>query len=322
MIIHRWFPITPETSGSFISIMTTKFSFEFFPPASAEKRRELLAAAASLGCASPEFFSITYGAGGSTRETTSNLAGDFQRKFPVPVMPHLTCAGHTRDEITRLLETYARMGIGKILAMRGDPPKSGPARAGDFPFAAELVTFIRQFSDTHGHHFEIGVAGFPEGHPATPDRLKEIAHLRAKVDCGADFIITQLFFDNRDFHDFRERCDYAGISVPVIAGLLPLTAGSSPAKISAFAGGSRFPVKLLRALDRAAGDPTARENIGLHHATTQAADLIDHDVPGIHFYTLNRPETCAGIFRRLGISHCGGWLGKIDKQPELRVYTG
>src|SRR5690606_34753095 len=152
-----------------------------------------------------------------------------------------------------------------------------------------------------GHDFGIGVAGFPEGHPATSNRMKELDHLKAKVDAGADYICTQLFFENADFYDFRERCELAGIKVPILAGIMPVTSLGGLNRMAELAAGARFPAKLLRALARANGDDAAVRRIGIHYATTQCADLLDHGVKGIHFYTLNQSSATVEIFRHLGL---------------------
>jgi len=220
-------------------------------------------------------------------------------------VPHLTCVGHTREEITAILERYAAAGVSNILALRGDPPRDKPDynHAGDtFPQAVDLVRFVKSFSghpDPRG--FGIGVAGFPEGHPATPNRLLEMDYLKAKVDAGADYICTQLFFDNHDFYDFRERCALAGIHVPIIAGIMPVTSQSSMRRMAELAGGARFPARLLKALQRAGDSSEAFRQIGLHYATEQCADLLDQSVAGIHLYTLNQSTATREICQRLGI---------------------
>ena len=156
---------------------------------------------------------------------------------------------------------------------------------------------------TRGGGFGIGVAGFPEGHPATPNRALEMDHLKAKVDAGADYIVTQLFFNNADFYDFRERCELAGITIPIIAGLMPITSPGTYKRIPELALGARYPARLQRAILRAqsGGDPDALKNVGLHWATEQARDLLDHQVRGIHFYTLNHSQATKEIYRTLGI---------------------
>jgi methylenetetrahydrofolate reductase (NADPH) len=251
---------------------------------------------------------VTYGAGGSTRELTNDLVVRLQDQTRLNPMPHLTCLGHSEAEVHAILERYARHSISNILALRGDPPAGQPGfdRSNDaFARAVELVGFIRRFNDSGAHPdtagFGIGIAGFPEGHAETPNRLLEIDHLRAKVDAGADFIITQMFFDNRDFYDFRDRCRLAGITVPIIAGLMPITSLPGMRKMAELALGSRFPASLIRAINRTGGDPDAVRRVGVHWATEQSRDLLDHEVAGIHFYTLNRSKATQDIYATLGV---------------------
>ena len=205
----------------------------------------------------------------------------------------------------RQLERYALAGVSNILALRGDPPRDTPNHDHSrdvFPQAADLVRFIKKFTghpDPRG--FGIGVAGFPEGHPATPNRLLEMEYLKKKTDEGADYICTQLFFDNHDFYDFRERCEISGIHIPVIAGIMPVASPSSMRRMAELAGGARFPARLLKALQRAGNSAEAFRQIGLHYATEQCADLMDHDTAGIHLYTLNQSTATREICQRLGL---------------------
>ena len=186
-------------------------SFEFFPPKSAAGWDALFRTIADCATLAPSFVSVTYGAGGSTRDNTHRLVARLRRETPLEPVPHLTCFGHTRDEIRSILQGYAVAGVGNILALRGDPPAGARFVApGEFPHAAALVAFIREvgveLGVNGGRGFGIGVAGFPEGHPETPNTLVQLEHLKAKVDAGADYIVTQLFFDNGAFHDWRARC--------------------------------------------------------------------------------------------------------------------
>jgi methylenetetrahydrofolate reductase (NADPH) len=279
-----------------------KFSFEYFPPKSAAAAETLFETISELQLCDPAFVSVTYGAGGTTREATQALVLRLQRETKVNTVPHLTCIGHSEKEVSQLLEIYATAGISNILALRGDAPKSSASTpAGDFPYASDLVAFIRRFSEKHGHDFGIGIAGFPEGHPGTPNRVLEMDHLKAKIDAGADYICTQLFFDNHDFYDFRDRCELAGIHAPILAGIMPLTGLASMSRMADLAAGSRFPAKLLRALARGGSDGSAVRRIGIHYATAQCSDLLNHDVRGIHFYTLNQSSATVEIFRQLGL---------------------
>jgi methylenetetrahydrofolate reductase (NADPH) len=274
-------------------------SFEFFPPKAEEDWDKLFRTIADLMPLAPPYVSVTYGAGGSTRDRTHNLVVRIQRETDLTVVSHLTCVGSTRDEIRTILEKYDENGIENILALRGDLPrgqKEWRQPEDGFRFAAELVSFIKK----HFPHMGIGVAGFPEGHPETPNRLKEIEYLKAKVDAGADYIVSQLFFDNRDFYDFCERCELAGIYVPIIAGVMPITSRQGMIRMSELAAGARLPARLLRAIARAQEDEYVK-NVGVHWATEQVRDLIDHGVRGIHFYTLNNSQETLKIYEALGV---------------------
>ena len=255
----------------------------------------------------PHFVSVTYGAGGSTRDLTHDLVERIQHTTKLDPIPHLTCVCHNEKEIEDILLRYAKSAIGNILALGGDRPgEISYDKSGDsFEHAIDLVKFIRRFNESGVHPdrrgFGVGVAGFPEGHPATSNRLVEMDHFKAKIDAGADYIITQLFFDNRDFFDFRERCALADIHVPIIAGIMPVTSMSGLRRIAELAGGARFPAKLLRALQRSENDPESVSRVGVHFALEQCHDLLDNNVAGIHFYTLNRSDATRVIFDSLGV---------------------
>jgi len=280
------------------------FSFEFFPPKSPQGQEALFEAIRQLEPLKPAFVSVTYGAGGSTRELTHELVVRIKTTTSLDPVPHLTCVGHSEPEISAILARYAAAGVSNILALRGDPPKGMTDHVCEneaFPHAVDLVRCIRSFDKTGDPRgFGIGVAGFPEGHPSTPNRLQEMEYLKAKVDAGGDYICTQLFFDNHDFYDFRERCLLAGITVPVIAGIMPVTSLSSMRRMAELAGGTRFPARLLKALQRGGTSNEAVRQIGLHYATEQCADLLDQGVAGIHFYTLNQSTATREICQRLG----------------------
>jgi methylenetetrahydrofolate reductase (NADPH) len=282
-------------------------SFEFFPPKSAEASQALLETVKELAAYKPAYVSVTYGAGGSTREMTHDLVVRIKQETGIDTTPHLTCVCHSEADIQGILERYALAGVSNILALGGDPPKGVPyERAKDaFQHAADLVAFIQKFNASGVHPdkrgFGIGVAGFPEGHPSTPNRLLEMDYLKAKVDAGADYICTQLFFDNHDFLDFRARCRLAGIKVPIIAGIMPITSASGMRRMAELSGGSRFPAKLLRAIARCNGDEEAVQRVGVHYATEQCHDLLDHGVDGIHFYTLNKSKATREIYAALGL---------------------
>jgi methylenetetrahydrofolate reductase (NADPH) len=293
----------------------TTFSFEFFPPKTDAAAEQLFTHIRELETLHPAFVSVTYGAGGSTRERTHALVTRIKDTTSLDPVPHLTCISHQQADIAAILERYASHNVSNILALGGDPPAASTTagiphdRSADaFPHAADLVQCIRNFKnhpDPRG--FGIGVAGFPEGHPATPNRTLEMDYLKAKVDAGADYIVTQLFFDNHDFYDFRDRCELAGIRVPVIAGLMPITSLGTFKRIPELALGARYPAKLQRAIQRAAAgdaatDAEAVKRVGIHWATEQARDLLDNHVRGIHFYTLNHSHATREIYKTLSLA--------------------
>jgi len=278
----------------------TCFSFEFFPPKTEKAAAALLESIEDLARLDPSYVSVTCGAGGTARRLTNDLLVDIRRKVDIPVVAHLTCFGGSREEISSILGNYSEIGIENVLALRGDPPQEAqdlrPPEDG-FAYARELVAFIRENFPGMG----VGVAGYPEGHFLTPNRLKEMEHLKEKVDAGADYICTQLFFDNHDFYDFCDRCRHMGIDVPVIAGIMPVTSKRGLYRMAELSAGSRIPAKLLRAVDRAS-TPEGVENVGIHWATAQVMDLLDNGVPGIHFFTLNKSDATRRIYQSLGVS--------------------
>lgn len=291
----------------------TTFSFEFFPPKTPEAAEGLYENITEFQSLHPSFVSVTYGAGGSTREVTRDLVVRLKTKTPLDPVPHLTCVCHSEAEIRSLLEQYAAAGIGNILALGGDVPRNMPDwdRSKDaFRYAADLVKFIKAAGPSLGHPdkrgFGICIAGFPEGHPGTPNRLKEMDYLKAKVDAGADWICTQLFFDNHDFYDFRDRCALAKINVPIVAGIMPVTSAKGMQAMADMALGARYPAPLLRAINRTGGDAESVRRVGVHWATEQCRDLLDHDVAGIHFYTLNKSTATREIFLNLGVKDARG----------------
>ncbi|MDZ4724983.1 MAG: methylenetetrahydrofolate reductase [NAD(P)H] [Leptospira sp.] len=277
----------------------TAISFEFFPPKNEEASLDLFKTIQELSSLNPAYVSVTYGAGGSTRDLTHDLVVKLQQQTGLTIVSHLTCVGATKSEIADILKRYEASGIHNIMALRGDPPKGQTEFIkfeNGFEYAGELVSFIKQNFPKMG----IGVAGFPEGHPSTPNRLKEIEFLKWKIDQGADYICTQLFFDNNDYYDFVERCEIAGIKVPIIAGIMPITSRKGMARMAELSLGSRFPARLLKSLSRADDDAYA-ENVGIHWATEQVRGLLDHKVAGIHMYTLNKSKATRKIYEALGI---------------------
>ena len=288
---------------------TPSLSFEFFPPRSTAAWEDLYQAIRELEPLQPTFVSVTYGAGGGTRELTHGLVEKIIQTTSIPPVPHLTCVGHSEQEVQEILERYAAAGVSNLLALRGDPPKDQPNydwSEGGFRYAADLVRFIKKFNDSGIHPdprgFGIGVAGFPEGHPATPNRMDELDLMKAKVDAGADYICTQLFFDNHDFLDYRDRCDLAGIHIPIIAGVMPVTSLTGMKRMAELAAGARYPAKLIRALERAKSCPESVERAGIHYAAEQCSGLLHAGVDGIHFYTLNKSHATREIYSSLGLA--------------------
>jgi methylenetetrahydrofolate reductase (NADPH) len=275
---------------------TTLFSFEFFPPKTDKGWDALLERLQSFEALEPSFVSVTYGASGSTRDKTHALVTHLAKKTQLDPIPHLTCVGHNEGEIEQILEQYAAAGVDNILALRGDKPEEGIAES-DFAHASDLVKFIRAFE---GKQFGICVAGFPEGHPETPNRLVQLDHLKTKVNAGADWICSQLFFDNSAFLDWCQRCELHEINIPKVAGIMPITSISSMKRMAELAGGTNFPAKLLKRLYKFQDDPESVKQIGIQWAVEQCSDLLDHNVRGIHFYTMNQSEATEEIFSSLG----------------------
>ena len=276
-------------------------SYEFFPPKTPEASEILFENIKELMPLGPAYVSVTYGAGGSTRRLTHDLVVKLQKETDLTIVSHLTCVGASRDEIKEILENYDASGIGNIMALRGDPPKGQTdfvQPENGFAYAAELVEFIKK----NFPHMGVGVAGFPEGHPSTPNRLLEIDYLKRKVDSGADYICSQMFFDNRDYYDYLERCELAGVKIPIIAGIMPITTLKGMRRMAELALGCRFPGKLLKALSRAENDEQAM-SVGVHWATEQVRDLIDNKVDGIHLYTLNKSRPTLKIYEALGVTN-------------------
>jgi methylenetetrahydrofolate reductase (NADPH) len=274
------------------------FSFEFFPPKTEEAARQLELTIAQLQELKPSFVSVTYGAGGSTRDRTIEIVSRVKREAGIEAMAHLTCVGSTRDDLAAVLGRIDEAGIENVLALRGDPPKGQTefkAIEGGFRFASELVHFIR---DRHNSALCLGGACYPEKHPECGNPAVDLMNLKRKVDEGLDFVITQLFFNNRHYFEFVERARRAGIKVPIVAGIMPITNASQIERFMVGCGAT-IPFELAEELDRRRDDPNAVMELGIAHATAQCIDLLKQGAPGIHFYTLNRSTATREIYAAL-----------------------
>lgn len=275
-------------------------SFEFFPPKTEEGDRNLLEKTIpALLQMRPDYCSVTYGAGGSTREKTLMIVDRIQRQHGLTAVAHLTCVCSTKDQIRELLEQIRSMGVRNVLALRGDPPGGGPFQPtpGGFEFSNQLVSFIREQGD-----FCIGVAGFPEGHIACKEgKHVDWEHLKRKVDAGADFVVTQLFFDNADFFEFRDNLNGKhGIKVPLIPGIIPIQSATQIKRFTALCG-ARIPAALASKLEQLGNDDAATAEFGIEYATRQCQELLNAGAPGIHFYTLNKANSTVRILKNLGL---------------------
>ena len=276
-------------------------SFEFFPPKTDEGDRNLLERQIPALCQSqPDFCSVTYGAGGTTRDKTLRIVDRIQRQQGLTALAHLTCVGHTREEVGGLLEKIRALGCRNILALRGDPPGGGEFKPtpGGFEFAAQLVRFIRESGD-----FSIGVAGFPEGHIACLEgKHADWRHLHAKAEAGADFILTQLFFDNSDYFEFRDHvAGKLGVRAPLVPGIIPILSAGQITKFTQLSG-SKIPAPLRMKLDQLAGNDEAAAEFGIEYATQQCEELLRAGAPGLHFYTLNKSRSTVQVLKNLGLA--------------------
>jgi methylenetetrahydrofolate reductase (NADH) len=274
-------------------------SFEFFPPKTDEGVEALYKAAEDLRICRPSFVSVTYGAGGSTRDRTIELVCRIKRNLGIETMAHLTCVGSTKQEIEEILKRLRDEGIDNVLALRGDPPKGETAFQavqGGFKNASELITFIRE----RGYDFCVGAACYPEGHVECTDPEEDLKWTVHKVQQGADFLVSQLFFDNGDYAAFLRRARGAGIAVPIVPGLMPIT---NVAQIERFTKmcGARIPQELKRRLRIVERDASAVVATGVHWTTEQARSLLEEGAPGVHFYTLNKSSATLAVHAALGL---------------------
>jgi methylenetetrahydrofolate reductase (NADPH) len=286
--------------GDIIKERGSSLSFEFFPPKDEAGEARLFQAIAKLEALSPTFVSVTYGAGGGTMKNTGNVIGRIKRETPLTPMPHLTCVDQSKGELRKILEGYKGQGIDNVLALRGDPPKGTGkfvAPKDGFCYAIDMVTLA---VDVGG--FSIGVAVYPEGHPESPSLEMDIYYTKQKIDAGADFAITQMFFDNSYFYQFLERAEKAGITIPIIPGIMPIGDLARIQKFSQMCGAT-LPGRIVRRLEKAGADEAGK--VGLEVATEQCADLLEHGVRYFHFYTLNQAEAVSQIVANLGLERLG-----------------
>ena len=268
-------------------------SLEFFPPKDDEGVANLRTAAEALKRINPDFVSVTYGAGGSTRERSAQVSGLLKSDFGFTVMPHLTCVGSTRAEIAVLADRIYNQGFRNIMTLRGDAPK-GQASFEPVPdglrYASDLVTLLKS---CHAD-FCLGVAGYPERHPEAPSAEADLQNLKRKVDNGAAFVTTQLFFDNDVYYRFVERCRAIGVSVPIVPGIMPVLSLKQIQRFTQLCGAT-LPVRLIKRLEAAADFPDAQEAVGIDWALAQVRDLLEHGAPGYHLYVLNRAKSAIAL---------------------------
>lgn len=263
------------------------FSFEFFPPKTELGFKKLEETIVQLAELKADFMSVTYGAGGGNREKTFDIVDQIQKKHKIIGVAHLTCIGSTKGEIQFILDEIRRKDISHILALRGDPPKDNPdwkPTVQHFHYSFELCRFIRQ---RYGDFFSIGVAGFPEGHILCPDRDLDAQYLRMKIDAGANYVITQLFFDNKDYFQYVERLRKLGVTARVIPGIIPITDYKGIVNFCKVCG-TTIPKEVKEAFEPLQDDKEATILEGIRYAVRQCRELLDHGAPGIHFYTLNK----------------------------------
>ena len=267
-------------------------SFEVFPPKTADNYESVEAAALKIAQAGPSFMSVTYGAGGGTSQYTVQIASTIKNRGQVTPLAHLTCVSSTRDGVRKILEELKENQIENILALRGDIPEGGTL-VHDYSYASELIDDIKQAGD-----FCIGAACYPEGHVESANKAEDILHLKEKVDAGCDFLTTQMFFDNSILYSYLYRIREKGITVPVIAGIMPIT-NVKQVKRSIQMSGCHMPARFMSLVDKFGDDPAAMRQAGIAYATDQIIDLIANGIRGIHVYTMNKPDVAAKIRENL-----------------------
>ena len=282
------------------------FSFEFFPPKTDEGQETLENTLAVLKNDRPEYVSVTYGAGGTTRERTVEITKWIKQDLGIEAMAHLSCVGEAKERLSEILGELKGVGIENVLALRGDPPRGETEwkpHPGGLHYSVELIELIGRDYD-----FCVGAACFPEVHPDAPNLQEDLKYARAKVEAGASFLITQLFFDNELYFDFVDEARAAGITVPIVPGIMPITNFKQIKTITGMCGAT-IPDDLEQALSERADDPEAVAELGVAYATLQCSDLLARGAPGIHFYTLNRSPATRAILSALRLM--APWRGAV-----------
>ena len=268
-------------------------SFEVFPSKTSSRYENVLKAAEKIASLNPNFMSVTYGAGGGTSAHTVALAKDIHEKYGVEVMAHLTCVSSTREHVESMVEQFKENGIENIMALRGDIPSDGKVGE-DYQYACQLIKELKAKGD-----FCIGAACYPEGHVESPSIKEDIQHLKEKVEAGADFLTTQMFFDNNVFYNFLYKIKEAGINVPVVAGIMPITNAKQVSRAVQMSGTSIIPYRFKMMVDAFGDNPEIMKQVGIIYASEQIIDLIANGVKHIHVYTMNKPDVAEGIMNNL-----------------------
>lgn len=292
---------------------TFVLSFEIFPPARNGNLYEIFQTIQQLVTLNPDFISVTYGAGGGTQDLTFKISSKIKNSFRTEVLTHLTCVNATKDDIANIINELKKENIKNILALRGDPPQGTSSfikTEGGFGYADELVEFITSYDD-----FSIGVAGYPEGHVEAPTLDADVDNLKRKIDAGADFIITQLFFNNDDYYRYRDKVTARGVTVPIIPGIFPIFNFKQISKIASLCG-AVIPKQLHDRLNVVRDRSEQVEKYGIEYALHQSENLLSNDIPGIHFYSMNRSRHVDHIVRELNIDR------KVHNESEKRITGG
>ena len=268
-------------------------SFEVFPPKTSDNFESVKEATEKIALLKPDFMSVTYGAGGGTSEFTASIAQNIQQKTGVPVLAHLSCVSSTKDEIRKQLDSLKAKGIENILSLRGDIPQGMTKDHLDYHYAYELTKEIREYGG-----FCIGGACYPESHPESENSFKDIEYLKIKVDAGCEFLTTQMFFDNNVLYNFLYRARKAGINVPVVAGIMPVTNPKSIKRICGISG-TALPQRFIRIVDRYGDNPEAMKQAGIAYATEQIIDLYANGIRAVHVYSMNKPEVAQKIMENI-----------------------